>query len=75
MLAFITHGGMGGVFESAYAGVPISKAARRLSEQLQNKPFTPEDVLVRHIEYAVKNEEKERNPMNSGTRSQANTFL
>ncbi|KAK6031843.1 hypothetical protein OSTOST_01998 [Ostertagia ostertagi] len=31
-----------------------SKAARRLSEQLQNKPFTPEDVLVRHVEYAVR---------------------
>ncbi|KAK6055786.1 hypothetical protein COOONC_06709 [Cooperia oncophora] len=29
-----------------------SKAARRISDQLQNKPFTPEDVLVRHIEYA-----------------------
>lgn len=23
-LAFITHGGMGGVFESAFAGVPVS---------------------------------------------------
>ncbi|XGW35564.1 hypothetical protein V3C99_019074 [Haemonchus contortus] len=100
-LAFITHGGMGGVFESAYAGVPVitiplfadqlrnarmmqyrgmgvvinkddvttdrliaaiqeilqprySEAVRRLSEQLQNKPFTPEDILVRHIEHAIR---------------------
>ncbi|WKY14451.1 hypothetical protein Q1695_000192 [Nippostrongylus brasiliensis] len=101
MLAFITHAGMGGVFESAYAGVPVitiplfadqlrnahmmqhrgmglivdkdditaerlitaikeilqpkySEAAHHLSEQLQNKPFSPEDVLVRHIEHAIR---------------------
>lgn len=101
MLAFITHGGMGGVFESAYAGVPVitiplfadqlrnarmmeyrgvgividkddivekrlisaieeilqprySEAARRLSEQLLNKAFSPEDVLARHVEYAIR---------------------
>ncbi|KHJ97800.1 hypothetical protein OESDEN_02212 [Oesophagostomum dentatum] len=102
MLAFITHGGMGGVFESAYAGVPVitiplfadqlrnarmleyrgvglvidkdevtekrlinsikevlkpryKEAAVRLSEQLRNKPFTPEEILIseRHREISI----------------------
>ncbi|ETN85137.1 hypothetical protein NECAME_06526 [Necator americanus] len=100
-LAFITHGGMGGVFESARAGVPSTvkvitiplfadqlrnarmmeyrgidkddvtenrlitaieeilkpryvQAAKRLSEQLRNKPFSPEEVLIRYVDYAIR---------------------
>lgn len=37
-----------------YSFLRYKEAARRLSDQLRNKPFSPEDILVRYVEHAIR---------------------
>lgn len=41
-------------FSFNFQNCRYKQAAEELSEQLQNKPFTPEEILVRHVENAVR---------------------